>query len=169
MHSDSDVPSEADARAEARGNGIDGDAVESRARSYAVSKGIPFTPARQRVLALLAATVKPMAAYEIAERLSGSRKVQPVQVYRALEFLQEAGCVHRLVSRSAFFACDHRHGEDETVVFMICSQCGSVQETASDLVARGLRGVAKTTGFKPLHPIVELEGQCANCTSASAL
>ncbi|WP_024508125.1 transcriptional repressor [Bradyrhizobium sp. ARR65] len=146
---------------------IDAEAVQSRARSYAASKGTRFTPTRQRVLALLAATGKPIAAYEIAEKLSGSRKVQAVQVYRALEFLQEAGCVHRLASRSAFFACDHRHGEGETVVFMVCSQCGAVQEAASDLVARGLRGAAKTTGFRPRHPMIEVEGECAKCAGES--
>jgi Fur family zinc uptake transcriptional regulator len=124
---------------------------------------------RQRVLALLAASGKPMAAYEIAEALSNTRRVQPVQAYRALEFLQEAGCIHRLASRSAYFACDHLHGEGETVVFMVCGQCGAVQEAVSDLVARGLRGVAKTTGFRPLRPIVELEGECATCAGAPAI
>ena|SRR5579871_3929216 len=149
-------------------HGIDGHAIQRRARAYAEAQGIPFTPMRKRVLALLAACGKPMAAYEIADQLSDTRKVQAVQVYRALEFLQEAGCVHRLASRSAYFACDHLHGKGETVVFMICGQCGAVQETASDLIARGLRGVARTTGFKPRHPIVELEGECVNCAGEAA-
>jgi Fur family zinc uptake transcriptional regulator len=169
MHSDPDVPSEAYAPTAARSNGTDGDAVESRARSYAASKGIPFTPMRQRVLALLAASGTPMAAYEIAEKLSGARKVQAVQVYRALEFLQQADCVHRLASRSAYFACDHLHGEGETVVFMVCGQCGAVQERASDLVARGLRGAAKATGFMPGRPMIEVEGECAKCSGVAAV
>jgi Fur family transcriptional regulator, zinc uptake regulator len=151
------------AHEETHGHPVDGDAVESRARSYAVSKGVPFTPMRQSVLALLAASGKPMSAYEIAEKVSDARKLKAVQVYRALEFLQEAGCVHRLASRSAYFACDHLHGEGETVVFMVCAQCGTVQEAASELVARGLRGAAKTTGFRPRHPMIEVEGECAEC------
>ncbi|MBH5384756.1 Fur family transcriptional regulator [Bradyrhizobium diversitatis] len=154
--------------ADLHAHAIDADAVQGRARAYAASKGIPFTQMRQRVLALLAASGKPMAAYEIAEKLSDARRVQAVQVYRALEFLQEAGCVHRLASQSSYFACDHQHGSGETVVFMVCSQCGAVQEAASNLVARGLLGVAKTSGFKPLHPIVELEGECASCNSQPA-
>jgi Fur family zinc uptake transcriptional regulator len=168
MHRDPDRSASC-VHADAHRDAVDADAVQSRARSYATSKGIPFTSMRQRVLALLAASGKPMAAYEIAEKLSDARKVQAVQVYRALEFLQEAGCVHRLASRSAYFACGHLHGEGEAVVFMVCSQCGAVQEAASDLVARGLRGVAKTSGFKPLHPIVELEGECANCAGEPAI
>lgn len=109
-----------------------------------------------------------MSAYEIAEKVSDARKLKAVQVYRALEFLQEAGCVHRLATRSAYFACDHIHGENETVVFMVCGQCGAVQEAASELVARGLRGAAKTAGFRPRHPMIEVEGECAECSREPA-
>jgi len=164
MHGD---PDSGAACTYAYSDAVNTEAVQSRARSYAASKGTSFTPMRERVLTLLAATGKPMAAYEIAERLSGSRKMQAVQVYRALDFLQEAGCVHRLASRSAFFACDHRHEEGETVVFMVCSQCGAVQETTSELVARGLRGAARTAGFRPRHPLIEVEGECAKCAGVS--
>jgi Fur family transcriptional regulator, zinc uptake regulator len=152
-----------------RGHTIDRERLEARARSYAMSKAIPFTTMRQRVLAVLAASEKPLTAYEIADELSHPKKVQAVQVYRALEFLQEAGCIHRLASRSVYFACDHLHGEGETTVFMVCRECGAVQETASDLVARGLRGAAKTAGFMPQRPTVELEGECAECARTHAI
>lgn len=147
---------------------LDADALLRRARDYAASKGRPFTPMRERVLALLAASVLPISAHDIARKLSGARKVEAVQVYRALEFLQEAGCVHRLVSQSAYFACHHLHGEGEAAVFMACRQCGAVEEVASSLVARGLKDVVKATGFKPRHPIVELEGKCASCSGRAA-
>jgi Fur family zinc uptake transcriptional regulator len=149
-----------------RAHGVDRDAVETRARFYAASKGTPFTPMRQRVLAVLGTSDKPLTAYEIVEEISDTRKVHGVQVYRALEFLQEAGCIHRLASRSSYFACDHLHGEGETIVFMLCRECGAVHETASELVTRGLRGAAKTTGFRPTHSIVEVEGECAKCAAA---
>jgi Fur family transcriptional regulator, zinc uptake regulator len=150
-------------------HGIDRDAVEARARLHAASKGTPFTPMRQRVLAVLGTSDKPLSAYEIAEEISDTRKVHGVTVYRALDFLQEAGCIHRLASRSSYFACDHLHGEGEAAVFMICRECGAVHETASELVTRGLRGAAKTTGFKPTHLMVEVEGECAKCAAAHAI
>lgn len=123
---------------------------------------------RERVLALLAASILPISAHDIAYKLSGARKVEAVQVYRALEFLQEAGCVHRLVSQSSYFACHHLHGDGEAVVFMTCKQCGAVEEATSSLIARGLKDVVEATGFKPRHPIVELEGECANCLGRAA-
>jgi Fur family zinc uptake transcriptional regulator len=150
-------------------HGTDRDSIEARARLHAASKGTPFTPMRQRVLAVLGTSDRPLSAYEIVKEISGARKVHGVQIYRALEFLQEAGCIHRLASRSSYFACDHLHGEGEAVVFMVCRECGAVHETASELVARGLRGAAKTTGFRPTKSMVEVEGECAKCAAAQVI
>jgi Fur family zinc uptake transcriptional regulator len=143
-------------------------AMIDRARAFAVARKIPFTEMRARVLTVLAREEKPLTAYEITDRLSLPKKVQAVQVYRALDFLQEAGCVHRLASKASYFACDHEHHPGEAVVFMVCSHCGTVQEAPSDLVARGLQGAAEHAGFKPGHPIVELEGECARCVDGKA-
>jgi len=118
---------------------------------------------RERVLALLSTSLHPLTAYEIADRLSQTKKVQAVQVYRALDFLQEVGCIHRLTARSSYFACDHKHAQGETVVFMLCSQCGVVQEAASDVVGRGLRSAAKSSGFTPDH---RDRGKCAKCSES---
>ncbi len=139
------------------------DAVVEKARAYAKAKGVPFTPMRERVLREIAGSGKPLTAYELADRVSDARKVAAVQIYRALEFLEAAGVVHRLASRAAWFACGHEHGVRETVVFMICEECGAVQETASPLVGQGLEGAAKSTGFRARHPIVEVEGECGAC------
>ncbi len=146
----------------------DVNAMLARARAFATARKIPFTEMRARVLTALASQAKPLTAYEIVDRLSSLKKVQPVQVYRALDFLQEAGCVHRLASKASYFACDHEHHAGEAVVFMVCSHCGTVQEAPSDLVAQGLQGAAEHAGFRPVHPIVELEGECAQCLETKA-
>ncbi|WP_430649940.1 hypothetical protein [Bradyrhizobium tropiciagri] len=62
---------------------------------------------------MLGTSDKPLTAYEIAGEISDKRKVHGVEVYRALEFLQAAGCIHRLASWSSCFACDHLHGEGD--------------------------------------------------------
>ncbi len=156
-------------RCEGHGNAhpphLDVATMIDRARAFAAQRKIPFTEMRARVLTVLAREEKPLTAYEIVDRLSVPKKVQAVQVYRALDFLQEAGCVHRLASKASYFACDHEHHPGEAVVFMVCSHCGTVQEAPSDLVSRGLRGVAEDAGFKPVHPIIEIEGECSSCAS----
>ena len=52
---------------------------------------------------------------------------------------------------------------------MVCREYGAVHETESELVTRGLRGAAKTTGFRPTHSMVEVEGECAKCAAAHAI
>lgn len=138
--------------------------VFDRAARYGEAQGTTFTAGRRRVLEVLVDAGKPMSAYDLADRLSGGgRRVAPVQVYRSLEFLIAAGVVHRLVTRSTFVTCDHEHGRGETVVFLVCEECGKVEEVTSPTVGRGLRGAAEATGFRPLHPVVEVEGRCAAC------
>lgn len=51
---------------------LDSDALRSRARDYAASKGRSFTPMRERVLALLAASGVPLSAHDIANKLSAA-------------------------------------------------------------------------------------------------
>jgi Fur family transcriptional regulator, zinc uptake regulator len=135
----------------------------ARAERYSQAAGVSFTPMRRRVLDALLEAGVPVTAYDLAERLSGPRRVAPVQIYRALDFLIEAGVVHRLATRSAFMACDHEHARGETTVFLVCGDCGSVAEVASAAVGRGLKGAAADNDFEPVHPVIEVSGRCAAC------
>jgi Fur family zinc uptake transcriptional regulator len=84
-------------------------------------------------------------------------------VYRALEFLRENGLVHRIESRNAFVACVHTHAAGELVVFLICERCGTVGEAASLEVAATLKSAARTAGFTPKSPVIEISGVCTHC------
>lgn len=137
--------------------------VVARAERFSRERRLPFTPMRRRVLDELVSAQAPLTAYELAERVSTERRVAPVQVYRALEFLRSAGVIHRLATRGAFIVCDHEHCEGETVVFLLCADCGSVAETSSSAVGRGLDGAAAANRFEALNPVVEVEGRCGLC------
>jgi Fur family zinc uptake transcriptional regulator len=83
-------------------------------------------------------------------------------VYRALEFLQEQGLVHKLETLHAYVGCshpDHPHASQ----FLICSACGDVTEIADEAVSDSLGQAAAATGFRPSRGVVELTGTCAEC------
>ena len=141
----------------------DATTIVGRAERFSRERGAAFTPMRRRVLETLVAAQGPVTAYDLADRLSTERRIAPVQVYRALEFLIEAGVVHRLATRSAFLACAHEHVRGETTVFLVCGQCGTVAEVASPAVGRSLKGAAAASDFEAHHPVVEIEGRCATC------
>ena len=134
------------------------------AESICSERGQRLTQIRRQVLAALLASHKPLGAYEIIDRLTprGLRPA-PITAYRALEFLRENGLVHRIESRNAFIACVHNHAVGALVVFLICEQCGAVGEAPSAAVAATLVGAAKSAGFVPKTPVIEITGTCSHC------
>jgi Fur family zinc uptake transcriptional regulator len=126
-------------------------------------KGLQFTPLRRRVFERLAASAGPLGAYDLVEQLGRERRISPISVYRALEFLMEAGLIHRIALRNTYLPCAHEHGAGETTVFLVCSTCGNVDELASSEIARDLAGTAAQVGFRPVSRAVELEGECQSC------
>jgi Fur family transcriptional regulator, zinc uptake regulator len=123
-----------------------------------------LTPTRRRVLEALLTSHRPLGAYEIVERLADATRPAPITVYRALDFLRDNGLVHRIESRNAFVACVRDHGGDDFVVFLICERCGAVGEApGGGAVADALRAAARTAGFAPKSPVIEIAGICSHC------
>jgi len=71
--------------------------------------------------------------------------------------------VHRIESRNAFVACVNNHASGDLVVFLICEHCGAVGEAASAAVADQLKAAARSAGFTPKAPVIEIGGVCAHC------
>ncbi len=137
------------------------------AQTLCGERGQRLTPIRHDVLAALLASHQPLGAYDIIDRLSptGPRPA-PITVYRALEFLRENGLVHRIESRNAFIACVHNHAAGELVVFLICERCGAVGEAPAVDVTATLTAAARSAGFTPKSPVIELTGICTHCRAA---
>jgi Fur family zinc uptake transcriptional regulator len=136
----------------------------ARAEALCRARGLQFTPLRREVLEAVAESGRAQGAYDIAERLSApGKRVAPVSVYRALDFLMEQGLVHRIASRNAFIPCAHDHAPGEGVVFLICRTCGGVDEASSEELEDGLGRTMERAGFTPSHSILEVEGDCGVC------
>jgi Fur family zinc uptake transcriptional regulator len=136
----------------------------AHAEQVCAARGERLTPMRRKVLEVLAASHKPLGAYEIMERSSvrGGRPA-PITIYRALDFLRDNGLVHRIESRNAFVACVNNHATGDLVVFLICEHCGAVGEAASAAVTSELKAAARSAGFTPKAPVIEIGGVCAHC------
>jgi Fur family transcriptional regulator, zinc uptake regulator len=136
----------------------------ARAVSVCAERGERLTPMRRRVLESLAASHRPLGAYEIIDRLAelGPRPA-PITIYRALDFLLANGLVHRIESRNAFIACINNHASGSLVVFLICERCGAVGEAPATAVADALLVAANAASFVPKTPVIEITGICAHC------
>ena len=136
----------------------------AHAEALCIKRGERLTPMRRKVLEALTANHKPLGAYEIIEQVAvqGLRPA-PITIYRALDFLTAQGFVHRIESRNAFLACINNHVSGAPVVFLICEHCGAVGEAASGAVADSLNAAAKSAGFTPKSPVIEISGVCKHC------
>ena len=127
------------------------------------SRGVRLTPLRSRVLEIVWQQHKPLGAYDILAVLAAEgRSAAPPTVYRALDFLQEQGLVHRLSSLNAFVGCS-RPGHADAGQFLICRACGNAAELNDDGVARAITRSAASQGFTVQTHTVEISGLCPDC------
>jgi Fur family transcriptional regulator, zinc uptake regulator len=139
----------------------------AEAEAHCAKKGLRLTDMRRHVFEALTKSPQAMGAYDLIDALAnnGHKRLAPISIYRALDFLLEAGLAHKIESRNAFVACPHLHGADDVVVFMICDQCGRVQESTSDMVQKAIAGVARNSHFTPRGQVIEMHGRCAACAT----
>lgn len=135
-----------------------------RAEAVCRERGARFTQLRRRVFELIVDAGQPITAYELLSRLAADGgNPAPPTVYRALEFLQAHGLVHRLASQSRWVVCDHpedAHGG----LFLVCSDCGRAVEWADEPLARAVNACAREAGFRVGAEVMpEVEGTCADC------
>jgi Fur family zinc uptake transcriptional regulator len=135
----------------------------AQARAICQRQGSRLTPQRQQVLELIWQEHRPVGAYELLERMRElGHKAAPPTVYRALEFLQANGLIHRIESLNAFTGCphpDHPHQGQ----FLVCTQCRRVAELEMSEISHQLDKAAARAGFHSQQQTIELSGICAEC------
>lgn len=134
------------------------------AHRVCAERALRFTDLRQRVLTLIWENHGSVKAYDILERLGGDFSAKPPTVYRALDFLQENGLVHKINSLNEYVGCSHplKHKD---CFFLICSECNEVKECCAGPVADALREMAKVNSFTPHQMTLEIEGICQQCSA----
>jgi Fur family zinc uptake transcriptional regulator len=165
----------------------------AQAEAACRAQGVRLTPIRRQVLEALYATHKPLGAYDLVALLASreearsrdgrsqgtrsqearsqeakSRPLAPVTIYRALDFLMEQGLAHRLASRNAFVACPHGHGPGDLVAFLICEECGGVDERASSSLSQAVAGLLAGERFQAQRQVLEISGRCSHCRETAA-
>lgn len=123
-----------------------------------------FTEPRRLVLEVIAASDAPIGAYEILERIGQiSERPKPATVYRAIEFFQTHGFIHKIESLNTFAICRAGHAHTGSQ-FMICDQCGFVSEIHLCHLPDSLEKKTKNSGFTIAYWNTEVHGRCRDCT-----
>ncbi|MCB2082284.1 MAG: transcriptional repressor [Rickettsiales bacterium] len=137
----------------------------NQAEAICQEQGLRFTALRRRVLAMVWENHGPAKAYDILDKLQAeNHSARPPTVYRALDFLQEHGLVHKLNRLNAYVGCSHPLQHTECY-FLICSQCGTIEECCNDALKQAILSITTQHQFTPAHTTLEIEGICRECTN----
>ncbi|MBI2719649.1 MAG: transcriptional repressor [Rhizobiales bacterium] len=139
----------------------------ARAEFTCARRGSKLTHQRRDVLACVARSHAAVGAYDIIDRMAehGTRPA-PITVYRALEFLEAHGLIHKIESRNAFVACSHSH-DGLPAALLICEICGTVAELDAGAVTAQLSLAAAAQGFRAAHTVIEMAGTCGACAGGA--
>lgn len=142
-------------------------AAIAQAEQLCAERGARLTVLRRRVLELVWNSHRPRGAYDILGDLAdGGRSPAPLTVYRALDFLQTQGLVHRIESLNAFVGCSspqlHHNGQ-----FLVCSGCGTAVELMDERIERTIREAVTAEGYQITRQTVEIHGLCPACQATA--
>lgn len=140
----------------------------TQARNLCRDRGERLTLLREKVLNLVLQSHQPLGAYDLLDGLNKEgRKAAPPTIYRTLDFLQQAGLVHRIASLNAFIACLHP-GRPHTGCFLICTYCRNVLELQTGRVNQAIEEASAEQGFTVVEATIEVAGLCPTCKRAGA-
>jgi len=127
------------------------------------AQGHKATRPRKLVLEVLEEIEKPLSPYDIQGILRQRGKyLNHVTIYRILDLLCSLNLAHKMLSSGGFVKCSldavegcHR--------FMVCQQCGALQEFADEGLCRKENEFAQNLGFHTEYHLSEFSGFCSRC------
>ena len=136
-----------------------------QAEALCAGRGARLTSQRRIVLETLISGRRALGAYDLIEAVSNAtgKRIAPITIYRALDFLREMGLAHRIESRNTFLACPAGHGPHALAAFLICDCCGRVEEADASGLDAEMNRLAAAHRFAPQSRIVEMAGRCSAC------
>ena len=147
---------------------IEIDSVHDRVRAALARLDQRYTPARKRVVALLAAAARPVT---LPELLAMDPGLVQSSVYRNLDVLGRAGAVHRITlgaDRTRFELSERLVGHHH---HLVCDDCGAVadfrlDESCEQFIDEILERAGAEAGFAARHHELDLHGLCAACVGS---
>ncbi len=127
------------------------------------AQGYRATKPRKLVLEVLEETQKPLSPYDIQGILRARGiHLNHVTIYRILRLLSRLNLAHKMLSSGGFVKCSLDTGES-CHRFMVCHDCGAIQEFADGGLCQGENEFARDLGFHIQYHISEFSGLCSHC------
>lgn len=141
-----------------------GPALTDAARGAVIRAGEQWTGLRAQVFEALSTFDRPASAYDVTDAVSkaAGRRIAANSVYRILDLFVASNVAMRVESSNAYVANAHPDCLHDCI-FLVCDACGKTTHIDDDQLADGVRAAASATGFRPIRPVLEVQGRCVDC------
>ena len=127
------------------------------------SKGYKVTRPRKEVLETVERASAPVSPYDISRMVQQRGKhLDQVTIYRVLDLLCSLNLVHKVLSRGGFVKCGLLD-EPGCHRFLVCRECGVLQEFTDEALCHQESQIARRMGFYSEHHLTESSGLCQRC------
>lgn len=130
-------------------------------------QGFRFTLLRKLVyLFVYRAKAQGISAYQILDMMKcHNPQAQPATIYRSLDFLLQTRLIIKIESKSKFIARKESINE-ETSIYLVCSDCGSVKEISDSAFKDFLKKITDNSGHIIKKDYIEISVICPDCQSS---
>ena len=127
------------------------------------AQGYKVTKPRRQVLEVLEGAQKPVSPYDIQSTLRKQGKyLNHVTIYRILDLFCCLNLAHRVLSSGGFVKCGLGN-EAGCHRFMVCRECGAIEEFADEGLCQEEKEFAQKLGFHTEYHLSESSGLCSEC------
>lgn len=144
------------------------DAAIRQAEEHCQARGERFTRLRRQILSMIWSSHEPVKAYDLLDQLKQTHpRSAPPTVYRALDFLLDAGLIHKIESLNAYLGCGAPE-RGHSGQFLICRSCSSVAELDDRRAIQELQKMADSLDFHIDKMTIEIAGICDRCARSAS-
>ncbi|MBL6621281.1 MAG: transcriptional repressor [Rickettsiales bacterium] len=128
-----------------------------------LKRKLRLTADRELAFKIISEQKQPIKAYDLLDIFKKYKKnSKPPTIYRALDFLQENGFIHKINILNSFCNCTHMDDEHNCQLF-ICNQCNKVNEYCNNKILEEINSEANDNAFSVRNIVTEIYGICREC------
>ena len=116
----------------------------------------------QITLNIIKKSKKNLTAYQILDRFKNIKKVQPMTVYRSLDYLIKKGIIHKENHNKTYMICSHINHENHSTLIAICKKCGKTKELVKEVFSPIIK-ISKLKEFDLSFFNLEILTKCKGC------
>lgn len=113
----------------------------------------------EMIHSVLAGSRRPLSAYQVIEQMAQLPKpLAPMQIYRMMQRLVDAGRARRIETLSAYVAI-----KGDVGALAVCDQCGLTVSLPREELGKNILQALAANGFAARRQVIEAFGFCGDC------